>query len=721
MKYIGITLMGIFLISSLGAKEYSIEFSSKDLGFQKVESYDLLMMPNLGYNTEIGMPTLPLKTAEIAIPSGVKVIGVKVVSVESEPLPGEYVLLPVQPPTHIGEKASIVPPNPEVYSSRSRYPQNPVKFIGQGDVAGQEIAAFQVYPVEYIPGEKKIIFNKRIVFSLITTAGEPPKRINLRKTNKSVYERMIKSMVLNPEAVVLEGGSPKSALLPSGNYDYVIITPSWMEDSWGDLLNWKRKKGLLDTVITTDWIYANYSGSDSPTKIRNFIIDANSTWGTLWFLIGGDANSVPMESKYYEGDWVPSDMFYSDYDDDWYCEVFVGRAPVDNSSQVTTFTDKVLNYETDPPLSDYPLNILLIGMDVDDQTHCEYLKDYIDNYYIPSQFNVTKVYDSQSGNHKTAAINALNEGQNLVNHADHADWDLMGVGMYYHYWYLSISDINNLTNNNKPSIVYSLGCWDNAFDYTYDCISEYWIVHNPSQAGVAFTGNTRYGWYQVGNPMSLSGKYDREWWRSLFSYNKYKVGETLADAKNRNYPYDNYNRYCDYELSLLGDPEMSIWTDTPDSLDATYPATIYTGTQDFTVTVTHSGSPVESALVCLYKESEVFARGNTNSSGQVTLSINPQTAGVLFVTITKQNFLPYQGISIVNEASCMPGDANGDGAVTISDLTYTANYLFIGGPNPTDCADANGDCEINTNDLIYLANYLFDNGPDPLPPCSQGK
>jgi hypothetical protein len=293
--------------------------------------------------------------------------------------------------------------------------------------------------------------------------------------------------------------------------------------------------------------------------------------------------------------------------------------------------------------------------------------------------------------------------------------------MYNHYWYLSIGDVNNLTNNDKTSVVYSLGCWSNAFDYTYDCFSEYWIVSNPSQAGVAYTGNTRYGWYNVGNPYTLSGKYDKEWWNSLFNYDYYKVGQTLADSKNRNYPYDNYYKYVCYELCLLGDPEMSIWTDTPDTMEVSYSDSISMGPQNFTVTVTNSGNPLEGALVCLYKEPDVFATGSTNSSGEVTLSINPQTSGVLFVTVTKHNFLPYRGSSFVTEETCLPGDANGDGSVTIGDINYLGNFLFSGGAEPTDCGDANGDCDINTNDILYLANYLFSGGPEPVPPCSTGK
>jgi len=124
---------------------------------------------------------------------------------------------------------------------------------------------------------------------------------------------------------------------------------------------------------------------------------------------------------YYEEN-TPSDQYYSDFDDDWFHEVFVGRVSVGNTTEINTFINKVLKYEKDPPRTDYPLDVLLIGMDLDTYTLGEDLKEYI-NSYIPERFNVTKVYDSDPGYHRTPIINALNAGQNLVNHADHSDWN----------------------------------------------------------------------------------------------------------------------------------------------------------------------------------------------------------------------------------------------------------------------------------------------------------
>lgn len=67
--------------------------------------------------------------------------------------------------------------------------------------------------------------------------------------------------------------------------------------------------------------------------------------------------------------------------------------------------------------------------------------------------------------------------------------------------------------------------------------------------------------------------------------------------------------------------------------------------------------------------------------------------------------------------SILIGDANDDGLINYSDLSYLGSYLFLSGPPPIpiESGDVNGDCMVNVADLIFLGNYLFSNGPPPIP------
>jgi hypothetical protein len=67
------------------------------------------------------------------------------------------------------------------------------------------------------------------------------------------------------------------------------------------------------------------------------------------------------------------------------------------------------------------------------------------------------------------------------------------------------------------------------------------------------------------------------------------------------------------------------------------------------------------------------------------------------------------------------GDANGDGQLIGSDVTYLVNYFrgVVPRPYPDGRGDANGDGSILGSDVTYLVNYFRGTGPPP-PPANTG-
>jgi len=72
-------------------------------------------------------------------------------------------------------------------------------------------------------------------------------------------------------------------------YDHVVITCDSFVSHFTPLCGYvEGSLGLSDTVVTTEAIYLTFSGRDNPEKIRNFIKEAYSNWGTTHVLLGGD-------------------------------------------------------------------------------------------------------------------------------------------------------------------------------------------------------------------------------------------------------------------------------------------------------------------------------------------------------------------------------------------------------------------------------------------------
>ena len=645
---------------------YTATFAEEELGVGESAGYDLVRMEGCDWVNQAGKPMLPAKEIRIALPQGMAVTGVRLLDTRSRQLLGEYTIFPAQPPVRVSDSRrsadDFIAPDAKVYASVQAYPADVVEFVRQSDLAGQGIATVRLHPLQYIPARKTLQLYTEISFVLEGVAGYEcgdylPKIISAR--GEQDYIETVQSMVVNPTDVALTmdpGGARAVLSLPAGGpYDYVIIGVSSDQSYWQPLVDWRTKRGMKATYVTTTYIYSNYSGADNQEKIRNFVIDARNNWGTLYFLIAGENGDVPFEYRSYNGDSIPSDQYYGDYDDDWDYEVYVGRVTASSSTEIDTFIDKIFMYEITPPLTNYVLDVTMLGMDVTTIAWDGYLtrgqncKETIDNY-IPARFTVDKIYDTDSSNHLTDFTNALNDGQNLVNHYDHSGPTAMGCGDRNHGWYLYRSGVNNLTNNNRLCNVFSIGCHANELDYS-DCIAERFVVFNPLQAGVSFTGNTRSGWFYVEDPDSLSGELDKDWWYGLFSQNKYILGQTLAYTKNVNSSSSTVWRYCQWTLNLLGDPAMPLWTDDPQTMTVTHDTTLNAGESTaFPVLVESGGSPVYQALVCLWKNGDIYETLETNISGYATFLIETASTGTMYVTVTKRNYLPHESQVTVQEA-----------------------------------------------------------------------
>jgi hypothetical protein len=657
----------------------------------EADNYNLISVSGCRYLENIGEPRLPVKNVFFLIPPAAALVDVEVASLVENTLKGEYLIFPAQPPLRtVPENLSFVPPDPLIYESSGRYPKKLFSLTKAGNLGGHRVLGIRIFPVQYVPKSGEIIFHSEISIKVsYSLDGTGPTDL----ASSAEFNSLVKRLVLNPESgddyssSVSESSFAVEAALPSNDVEYVIITSENLEDNFQVLADWKTKKGVPAKVVTVSWIADNYPGVDNQEKIRNFIEDAVENWGTTWVLLGGDTNIIPVRKGYGEvegeaagvdKDNIPADLYYSDLDGDWnadgdntygevednvdlYPDVFVGRAPVDSVAEAQTFVDKTLKYERDSPAG-YQKSVLFLAEILRQNPYTDggIAKDVIDNGYIPDEFSITKLYESSGNlNHDTAMDN-LNSGYGIVNHVGHANYSVLCVGPNN----LTRSDMDSLTNSPEYSVFYSIGCWSAAMDR--NSIGERFVL-SVNGGGPVYVGNSRYGWFTPGEPGGgSSDMYDQEFFNSLLVENFCRVGETLADSKIEFIPEsenDGPERWIQYALNLLGDPELPIWTEAPENLVVTHPSEILTGPRQVTVTVKdNDGSAVENALVCLQKDPDVYTYGYTDSSGEAVFSISPTSPGNLNVTVTKHNFLPYENalhVLAVLDISILPSENEG--------------------------------------------------------------
>jgi hypothetical protein len=389
-------------------------------------------------------------------------------------------------------------------------------------------------------------------------------------------------------------GEDESGPIDYRSWYYGVVSAQWYDwetYSAGDL--------MIRAIVET--------GLDEQTMIRNFIIDAYNYWGTRYVLLGGDGDGADVGGESGDdiiparGFWtgltskecmppnIPADMYYSCLDGtfdhngngtygepddgpgggevDLFAEVYVGRAPVDSSTEVSNFVKKTLAYESAPFLP----KALMIGEDLGWPSwggdFKDEVKDGCSNYgyttvgFPQPPFAVDTLYDRDyPGNDwpKLELINRLNNNPNIVNHIGHAN--PTSVMKLYN------SDVDALTNSNY-FFGYTQGCYAGSFDDRWfeptcsygssDCILEHFVVDD--HGAFAFIGNSRYGWGSVsGNTNGMSQRFDRQFWDAVFGEGITKVGIANADSKEDNVGLigNYYIRWCYYELNLFGDPAI---------------------------------------------------------------------------------------------------------------------------------------------------------------------
>ena len=363
-------------------------------------------------------------------------------------------------------------------------------------------------------------------------------------------------------------------------------------------------------------------------------------------------------------------------------DICLGRAPVKNINDAENFVNKVLMYEKANANIDYSyiLNNLSVcaflkkyengnfGYDVRKSINSYYKSDYMPDYKYPqlkhwflfdhyncncskhSEYITTSGEELNKNNFMAALQNGGNSGLNhfhLVYHMDHSSPRGMGASSLDKNEAIYNTDVDQLTNGNYLQIVLSSGCEPATFNE--DCIAEHFI-NNPNGGAVAYIGNADRGWtgehFQLNN--LLKALYSNE---STYHNLGYVFQATIGSRNSNN---------C--RLTLLGDPEMPVWTAVPQTLNVSVTPNAITNGEN-TISIQINNLPTnQEALVCLMKEGEGYSTLTINDRAVHSFTFTPYTSGVVDVTVTTNNFRPFE--------TTIPVSVNPKAVLHISDVVF---------------------------------------------------
>ncbi len=426
----------------------------------------------------------------------------------------------------------------------------------------------------------------------------------------------------------------------------IIVNDSSFVNAAFPLMEWKNEKGVKTIILSN---YSEYEGRDKAEKIRSMIKDFYEKENIKWVLLAGDAEEdlIPIrevynpdvvvvggESEYSTWDdyYKPTDFYYGDltgsWDDNnnsiwgesveyngdideisWVPEVYVGRLPASNPSELSVMINKTLKYETDPYVGAWMNKMLLAGgissgygtTNKDDDEDEARLTEYIWENYVIDEMNFTHLSKTTASFNSTvpASPNRLgslnstsfraefNSGYSTVIIAGHADPTQItddSPEVYYRN-----TDALSSSNVDMPSLFYADACTTSSYDKGDNSIGERLITRADSGA-IGYIGGLRVSWYIDDDEdlEKLNRANAKLFWREFFVEKKFQQGRTLYDSKvaymNSDFYeimdasiYQEAQRKNMLTYNLLGDPELDIYTKVPAEVPNYFSGNIYEG------------------------------------------------------------------------------------------------------------------------------------------------
>ena len=706
----------------LGQVSHHTDFYRSDLSFTTViaedgNTYEKVSLGDIPQIDELGKPCLPVKYVKLIVSSHQDVEEIVLKHVEKQIIPGTHFILPAQSgiPTSIDyRKPEFVRPDSSVYESDAPYPSEIVKVVHDGYFDGSNhIITLAVYPLQYYPKSGRLVFFSSVDFTLKMKSAET-KAIHARSRsakNQKIYDSILKKIVDNPQDIFMYQIRPplrKAGAIQSGPvpfYGYVIITSNALKPAFAAFVSWKRRKGLDIGVVTTEEIFANYTGDfisgifDDAGSVRQYLSEAYQS-GTVWALLAGDHTIVPVRYgagfincswEDYSYDKIPADLYFADFNGDWNVdietpirygeenigtsydddpdynpEIFVGRLPCTNEQEIAKWIEKLFEYELNPGNGDYSYLKKSFWVSADQMID---QPDLVSPHY-PSSFTHTMMKGDNPGpdvveemSNKYGILNWYCHGgvnmfsTNRSNFSSRFVWTTDDGKFYDANDELKQSGVSgdgldNMTNNDYPSVVYSICCETCAFDdfrstdnpssipgncyptdqrsmvEGFNCMN--WDINGPLKLGYTRNGYVSYSWqlHREFSDLWRTGFVDSESGESSFH------GGVAEAVSKQNY-VGGLAHYLRYSHNLFGCPETEIWTDTPSTFT--------------NVTITDNGSSI--TVNAGVSGTEICACSGDNGTDYHFLAHNVSsytfttTVRPLYITITKHNYIPYTAVT----------------------------------------------------------------------------
>jgi hypothetical protein len=640
-----------------------INYSISEINIENIligqDTYYRITIPGHASTSVPGKPELPVFTRLISIPDGsdwkIKISDVRTAKINPSEGKIKGILFPSQP----SEMKALQQRRPEflidkqIYTTRGIISSDTVLIESLGITRGKKLANIFVSPVRYNPRSNllEVITSMKIV---ITFSISNSNVLKSQVSESSLFNESLEKGVLNYSGKdLIPGFTDKPVKM-------VIITDSAFKKQLAPFFRWKTQKGFKLKILYKGTGLAGNTYSqlkDTLTKIYN--ASTVNDPAPEYLLIIGDVNRVP----YYgsgSGTGNITDMYYGEFDGfgDYLPEMYIGRLPVSDTTEVKSVVRKIIQYEKFQFADTNTFYSRAIATAGYAEGYSKYMngqvKYAISNYltksnkideyhYYHYQRPLPPLLDPSLKLTSDSILMQINKGVSFINYTGHGD--------AYSWLNLKISmDTSIFKNRNMYPFIISNACRTSQFDLQASLGNRMVVTEGKGAVGFIGCSNDSFWdedfYWSVGTGTPTSdptyettglGAYDRlfhthnespsDWY---FTMGQIVYGGNMAVSSStsvwKKYYWETYN--------LVGDPSVIPILGKPNVFNISLPDTLPNNLKSLTLKV----DPF--AYVAVSHFDTLWDASYSSPSGSVTLDLPGLSNDSCLIVITGQNKVP---------------------------------------------------------------------------------
>jgi len=622
----------------------SVAYRSDNPHYRKVSdpsgSYLRIFLAGHHQTSEPGKPEMPVYSQLVEVPEGMDVVVTlsdiksKRVKFSDQGLKNAE-LWPAQPARTKNEiqDEKITVKDKEIYATKGIIGHDTVIVSHEGIFRGHNLFTVAVYPAFYNPAKDYIdlITSMNIDFSLKPALSNEDDETSA-PDDKGGFS----------SSSYITGYSDKPV-------NMIIVTDSIFRKHLTPLLEWKMLKGIKTTVFYREQGPADTVYYHLKQRISEFYNNAVAAGMPVdYLLIVGDPSLIPTA----RGTTNVSDLYYGEFDGegDYIPELFIGRLPVSDTTQLKAAVKKIIDYETfnyKPATDFWSAALVTAGNAPDFDLYMNGQVQYIYNNYLSQDPSINAVrWFFPEAQLKDDSLKILfNKGLSLLNYTGHGEATGFSDPVF------KASMVSALTNENEYPLIVANACRTAQINVT-PCFGSS-IVNAGAKGAIGYIGCTNDSYWTddfywavgpgtIGRDITYEtselGAFDRlfhshneppgDWYYTMGQINfSGNLSVSSSTSPRKKYYWETY--------ILLGDPSLSPYIGKPDTFDIDVPDTL----PDELTSLSFFAPPF--AYAALSDFDTLWDAKSVSPSGNLSLSVPEGEKDSCLLVITGQNMVPF--------------------------------------------------------------------------------